>query len=76
MCDWCPKGKFQEEGGQSSCEACTEGHYCPKGSSMTLPAKCAPGTFVDTSMLAGGDAFSLDMCKGCEPGYEVMMGAE
>ena len=44
---------------------------------MALPAKCEPGTFVDMSLLTSGSAtFSLDMCKGCEPGYEVMMGAE
>ena len=76
MCGACPKGKFQEQDGQSSCEVCTKGHYCPKGSSMALPAKCAAGTFVDESLLTGGVEFSLNMCKGCEPGYEVMMGAE
>jgi hypothetical protein len=42
LCDDCPAGSYQDEGGQTSCEPCPLGSYCPEGAAT--PIYCPGGT--------------------------------
>ena len=49
LCDPCAAGYYQDEPGQSSCNKCNAGSYCPQGSSIELMANCEQGTYANST---------------------------
>ena len=64
LCATCAEGTFQPAAGSTACSECLDGHRCPEGSSIPLPATCPAGTHV------AGNFSSEDDCQDCETGHE------
>ncbi|GMF22634.1 unnamed protein product [Phytophthora lilii] len=61
QCLVCPAGFYCGLPGTITPEACPTGNYCPEGTS--LPVKCLPGTFADTTSLV-----KIEQCESCPSG--------
>ena len=67
-CAPCAPGTYQPSEGQPACLECTQGHYCPTGSSSPVP--CAEGSY------SFGVGLSIQsQCLPCPPGTECPAGA-
>ena len=92
MCKKCPPGTFQKSSGQSECEKCHLGKYCPQNATKPLP--CPAGTYQDKSFYKfnrfvkclrskiinltknSDNAISLASCKGCPAGAYCPEGSQ
>ena len=70
-CTSCAAGTFQSSSGETACEACTPGYYCPAGASAPLP--CPGGTHMDTGLTV---MTSADDCVICPRGTFCSVGSE
>ena len=61
LCDACPEGTYQGAEGATECETCGDGFMCPPGSSARIPASCAEGTFLRSSVTFR-DQDDCEMC--------------
>ena len=64
----CPAGTYQPKIGQTACNDCPSGHYCPEGSTTPLP--CAGGTASSITKLG-----SASGCTPVLPGYWAPLGS-
>lgn len=73
-CQNCPRGKFQDETGQTSCKTCTAGYYCSAGAAAALP--CPGGTHANQTILnLTGYLSGLDECVTCPAGTACSVGS-
>ena len=64
LCSACAEGTFQSASGSERCIDCGRGFVCAEGSSVRLPATCAPGTY----LVASGGLSSAADCWPCPRG--------
>lgn len=64
----CEAGTFQDQAAQTVCKACTNGHYCRRGTASPLP--CDNGTYSNATNLQ-----TSSECTPCERGSACPIGS-